>query len=576
MKTSLAVTSPRGDLYYYADFAQQDALVLGNRKITPSDLMVRAARKGQFVTAEEGGYMVRSWQTSTGAPRRIYESDEPVSFLSLNATEDTLFVGTKNSLRAVSLSSMSEKSRRKAVGEVLGMAYSQTLDALVSYEYTNSEQSLKIWHWKKKDSTIETIPVEKGYRNDYLISLDESHMLLTDGNDFYECYDLTSQTREWEIKESVNTKRDVYYGMEEGKFLLIKADGKIYRETSQGVMTESADLGNYGYHSFLISADVSEEASVLAAGTSDGKLLYFDWNSLDLEHAIDTGDHLISNLFITDKHYGRQLLFTNDTGALCLWTRINDKWKYLTYPLNESALILKPSRGEAIPRFYGEIKEEDNLFLARTRVVPGIGESRWEFLNDEGEKTLRILCKTENIPDRTVLRVQINQCNSCGDFIKEVEPNLTCLVSDGTAEISWKVTDTRDPNEISDLWFSYRIESSYSSPVVGDPIRVTYPEIQDSFWYNDGAAAGEPAVLSLVVRDLDPKEGVSLEFFETSDRVTASALMEGFRIGEMEDPIVINNQRFSHAGLKKGTSYYITLHTAEGLKYNVIEPVSYQ
>ncbi len=577
-RETLAVTSSRGDLYFYADPSAEDSLplVLGEVKISQTDLMVSADRKGQFFTAQKGGKTVRSWQTSNGNPRKIYELDEPVRFLSLNKAQDTLFVGTEKSLRVVNTSSMTEKNRREAEGEIRGMAYSEALDALVSYEYTNTEQSLKIWQWKKKDSPIESVSVEKGYRNDALYSLDETHLLLTDGNDFYECYDMNERTRVWERKESVSTKRDIYYAMEEGKFLLIKADGRIYRETSPGVLAESAELGNFGHRSFLLSADLSSEASVLAAGTSDGRLLYFDWNSYELTHEIETGDHLISRLSITDKRYGRQLLFTNETGALCHWTKINDKWKFLSYPLGESALVLKPSRGEVSPNFYGHIEEEDRLFLARTRPVPGIRESRWEF-RTEGEKpVLKILCGTENIPDGTVLEVRINQCNSQGDLVKEAVGNLTAPVNGGKAELTWSPVDTREANEISDLWFVYTIDSSYTAPLTGEPVRVTYPEIQESFWYCDRAASGDPAILSLVVKDLDPKEDVTLEFFETPDRKSSAALMEGFRIGEMEDPIVINNQRFSHAGLKKGTAYYITLHTAGGLDFPVPEPVSYQ
>lgn len=575
---SMVITTPDGGIYFYANPAEKNPipLVLGDIKITPTDLLIVADKKNQFITAEKYGRTVRSWQTSNGNPKRIYTSEEPIKFLSLNASQDTIFVGTNHLVVAVNLSSMREKTRLEIPEELNGIAFCASRDALVSYHYQSEEQFLSLWFWNDEERASKKIPIEKAYRNVRLFTLDDQYLLLTDQYDFYECYDMEREAKIWGIKDEISNERDLYYGADEGELQLIKSDGKIYRVSTSGEVSESGKLGNYHMSPFLTSVDMSPEASIIAAGTSLGKLLYFDLETNELIHSINAGNQSVKNIFITDRKYGRKLLFSDDTGALAQWTRINDNLKYLSFPLGESAIVLKPVRDVITPYYFGEIDEEADVFTNRNRVVPKIRTSEWELLEDQNKKILRISCESDYIPDGIIVRGSVFQSNGDGYFLKEIQKGLTGSIRDGKTEFFWEPEDCRDDNEISSLWFAYILETDFTERWEGKPIQVRYPEIQEYFWYNNQCVSGEPAILSLVVKDLDPNEKVSLEFFDNKDRSSSLTTMEGFKIGEMEDPIMITRQRFSAAGLINNHLYYLTVHTESGIDFIVNEPVSYQ
>jgi len=577
-ESSVAITTPDGNIYFYAHPSDRNAepLVLGEIKITPTGLLVLADKKSQFITAARYGRTVRSWQTGTGAPRRIFTSEEDVKFLCLNTAQDTLFVGTKHYISAVNLNSMQEKSRFEAPSAIYGMAYSARLDALVSYQYGNEGQVLSIWYWKEKDSAPGLIPLTEGYRNRRIFPLDDKHILYTNMKDFYECYDMETQTKVWEIRKKISNFRDLHYGMEEGHFLLVKADGRIYRESAPGQLMESVKLGNYSSDRYFTSVDISPQSSILAAGSSTGELLYFDMTTNELIHTIKTGSQAIQNLHICDSSYGRELLFSDSTGVLTQWTRINDKCKFLSYSLGESSLVLKPMRDRILPKYQGEITEESGVFTPRSRLIPEITESEWELTEVQDKKTLRISCESVNIPDGTTVRGRVYQSTGDGSFIKEIQSELTGTIINGKAEMSWETVDSRESNEISPLWFNYVLETNYTDQWKGKALQVTYPEIQEFFWYSDQCTAADPAILSLVVKDLNPKDKLSIEFFESKDRISASTVMEGFRIGDMDTPIMIDRQKFLNKGLKKNQPYFVTLHTESGIDFPIDEPVSYQ
>jgi WD40 repeat protein len=572
---TLAVCDDKGSISVYENFLDINSpvLILGEEKAWNTDLSLVAEKKGTYITAHQGNGTVRTWQTSSGSPKKTFTADSYIKGLGLNNREDTLIVGTNDSLTALSLSTLNVLNTLDCPAGVGAITVCENPDVVVSF-YPD-KKALSLWYWKEKDREEELIPLESNQKNLKLFSLGGDRILLTDLGDFYQCFSIEEKRVLWEEMDEITPSRykPQFVGSHDGKLVMAYRDGKVYQESeTPGKMELLIDLNpNISF----VSMDLSFESNILIGGSLQGEIYYYDMSNGELLETLTVCTGEVSTVKISDSPYGRNAIITDESGGISSWTRVGNKWKFIVYPINGAALLLRLSSHDIFPRAFGDLPGGTDILELRKRSVPRIISSRWDQSALDSED-LSILIETGDIPNGEVLEVSIYQSSSYGGCLGAPLATLKDKISDGQVEFHWQAEDCRASNEISPLYFQYRLSSRYIENVTGDTIQVQYPEIVETFWYSERCSEQEPAILTLTVKDISPMEPVELIFYDNQNRTGQTTVIGGFKIGKMEDPILITRQKLRRAGLNPDREYYISLKTGGNILYEVEDPLFYQ
>lgn len=573
---TLAICDNNGTIFIYEDLKNPEAptLTLGELKSWGAEYTLMATKKSAFVTAHPGNNIVRTWQ-KTGGLRKTYTAEAPIDALAQNTSSDTLFIATSTSISAASLSTMNLKNKVEYESPVCSMVYCDDSDTIVSYH--PEEKILNIWPWKEKEPSVTKFPLEKWSYRYKLVYLGENRVLLSNLKDDFYCYSLNDGKLLWEKETKITPEsyKIIYAGSHENKLLLIHSNGTVYQETSNPGEMELLFSLDKKYD--ISCADISFECNVLAAGSYKGEISYYDLDTGEILASIDALRGEVKTIHIADPKYAREVIVTDLWGNIAGWTRIRNTNKFMNCAIDKSALVIKSNSRGISSRLYGPALPGDPEILEiRTRKVPLIVSAQWAENNTDQGKIMTILAETEEIPDKAEITAFLYRSTEEGSTIGPLVTELKGTINGGKAEFNWAAKDIRDNNEIGDLFISYTLKCPYCNDSSGESIKISFPEIIETFWYNENCSSAEPAILCLTVKDIAPEEEVELYIYPNESRAGTPVIMDGFHIGEMENPIYIKRNQMAAAGLAPGHQYYINIKTAESILYNVKEPLLYQ